>query len=122
MNTLALDLEEVRDGDPRLSRFVRDARRRAGVSPDEPATWFAYIDDGNDRALVTLGRSPADVILTCCLHAAARAYDRRGAGRWLVENRAGEDPPVPSLFLLVEAKHDPDDPFDVDVPRHLLGS
>jgi hypothetical protein len=109
MNTLAEDLLEVGD-DKKLRGWVRRARNQAFVGKDEPATWFAYEETPKgkypgDRDLVTLGRSPGDVLLTCELIASGRYYDRRGVGRWLIDNDGAD-----SVWLVIEAKHDPDAP------------
>src|SRR5262249_59864446 len=77
MDTLALDLEEVASAPPRVKDWVRDRRRRSGATRDEPVTWFAYLEtdhpDSTDRELVTLGRSPADVLTSATLYARARS-------------------------------------------------
>lgn len=124
MDSLPLDLEEMET--QRGRDWVRRRRREAGVFPDEPSTWFAWLEtdhpDDPDRALVTLGRSPADVLMGAWLYAVARSGTRRGTGRWLLENRAGERADgVGSLYLIVRAEHDPDAPkyaeFAEESPR-----
>lgn len=110
MDTLALDLEEMET--PRGRDWVRRKRREIGLEKDEPSTWFAYLEtdhpDDADQALVTLGRSPADVLLTARLHATLRYGTWRGMGRWLLDANARED--GGNLYLIVRPAHDPDAP------------
>lgn len=115
MNSLAEDLEEV-GGDKTVRGFVRRARARAGVEPHEATCWFAYVEQDRphfDQHMITLGRSPGDVLASAEVYAAARYAARRmGTGRWLMEVDGSEG--VDPTYLVVVCREDEAGRTDLD--------
>lgn len=92
MRNLAEDLDEC--GSDAERRLVRKLRREAGLERSDQSVWTAYeYHDGgahHDRALVSLGRSPGDVLLASASRAGQYA-DRRGTGYWILERLGGDE-------------------------------
>lgn len=93
MRNLAEDLDEVQTDAEK--RWVRRARREAGLGRDDPSVWIAhrYNDrDSVDRSLEAIGGSPGDVIATCEMSVPDEwSGSRQGTGYWIIERLGGED-------------------------------
>lgn len=99
MRNLAEDLDEMYTEEGK--RWVRRARNNAGLLKEEGSAWEAVVEAANvgeefmnaayanDRHVVTLSRSPGDVMLDAASYASARMARQDGFARWTLENLGG---------------------------------
>lgn len=91
---------------PKLKAWVGRKRQAEKIAASEATTWFADLEQGDDRALVMIGRSPADVLADARDYAESQGGYRLSTGRWMIDNNAGIEGEH-STYLVVYPRLDP---------------